>query len=188
MNPEGPSLENHLLVASPVLGDANFDGTVVLVLEHHPDDGAVGVVLNRPTDAELGGPLMPWEPMAASPGVVFQGGPVAPDAAICLARTWPGERAEGFEPLFGGVGTLDLDKDPDLFASAVQAVRVFVGYAGWSEGQLEAEIQAGAWFVVEALPDDAFTEDPAEMWWTVLRRQRGSLAMFANYPPDPAMN
>lgn len=181
------SLRNRLLVASPSLGDPNFDHTVVLVLEHD-GGGAVGVVLNRPTETEVGGPLPGWHRMAAQPRVVFAGGPVAPGAAICLARTWGGEGANGWERLFGPLGTLHLERDPDLFASVVQDLRVFVGYAGWGGGQLESEIEAGAWFVVDAQVEDAFADDTSDLWSAVLRRQRGTLAMFANYPANPVLN
>ncbi len=184
MNPE---LRGRLLVASPTLGDPNFEGSVVLVLEHG-DDGAVGVVLNRPTDTDLADPLPGWHRLAATPPVVFAGGPVAPDAAICLGRSWPDERVEAFEPFDGSLGTVDLSHDPDEVATALRDVRVFAGYAGWAGGQLEAEIDAGAWFVVDAHPDDVLSPEPDELWRSVLRRQRGRLAMFANYPPNPSMN
>jgi putative transcriptional regulator len=181
------SLKGRLLVATPALGDPNFDRSVVLVLEHG-DDGAVGVVLNRPTATELAEPLPGWHRLAAEPPVVFVGGPVSPDAAICLARSWPDEAVDAYEPLVGSLGTVDLSIDPDEVASALQAVRVFVGYAGWAGGQLEGEIAAGAWFVVDATPDDALSAEPERLWRAVLRRQRGRLAMFANFPSNPIMN
>lgn len=184
--PAGP-LRGRLLVATPILGDPNFDGTVVLVLEHGPD-GAVGVVLNRPTSTDVAEPLPGWDRLAADPAVVFSGGPVAPDAAICLARAWAEEQLEAYQPLLGSLGTVDLSIDPDEVSSALQAVRVFVGYAGWAAGQLEGEIEAGAWFVVDARPDDAMSSHPDELWQAVLRRQRGKLAMYANFPPNPSAN
>ena len=180
-------LQGRLLVATPVLGDPNFDHTVVLILEH-AGDGAVGVVLNRPTDTEVGEPLPGWHRVAAAPQVIFVGGPVSPEAAICLGRGWPGEEAEGYRPLFGTIGTVDLSLDPSDMAPALQGIRVFVGYAGWGEGQLEQEIEDGAWFVVDAHPDDALSPEPEALWHTVLRRQGGKMAMFANFPPNPAMN
>lgn len=180
-------LKGRLLVATPALADPNFEHTVVLVLEH-ADDGAVGLVLNRPGDVPLAAPLPGWERLAAEPPMVFEGGPVSPEAAICLGRGWPGEEADGYEPLFDGLGTVNLSLEPDDVAPAVQAIRVFIGYAGWGEGQLEEEIEAGAWFVVDAQPDDALSPTPDELWRTVLRRQGGRLAMFANFPPNPVMN
>ncbi len=180
-------LKGRLLVATPILGDPNFDGTVVLILEHG-EDGALGVVLNRPSETDLAHTLPPWNRVAADPPVLFIGGPVAPEAAICLGRSWPGEQAAGYEPLFGNLGTVDLSLDPDAVSTVLQAVRVFVGYAGWGEGQLETEIEAGAWFVVDSHPDDALCSQPEDLWQSVLRRQRSSVAMFANFPPNPAMN
>ena len=181
-------LKGRLLVATPALGDPNFDHTVVLILEHS-DDGALGIVLNRPTEADLSEALPAWHRLATEPAVLFVGGPVAPDAAIGLGRAWPGEHgAEGYEPLFGSLGTVDLTVDPDQLVSAIQGVRVFVGYAGWGEGQLEGEIEAGAWFVVDATPDDVLSSRPHDLWQSVLKRQKGTVAMFANFPPNPAMN
>lgn len=181
------SLRGRLLVASPSLGDPNFERTVVLILEHN-EDGALGIVLNRPTGTDLAEPLPGWHRLAAEPAVVFVGGPVSPNAAICLAQSWPDEFVEAYEPLLGTLGTVDLSINPDDVSSALQAVRVFVGYAGWGGGQLEDEIEAGAWFVVDALPDDPLSADPGSLWETVLRRQPGTLAMYANYPPNPVMN
>lgn len=181
------TLKGRLLVATPSLGDPNFEHAVILLLEHG-EDGAVGVVLNRPTGTDLADPLPGWSRLAAEPPVVFVGGPVSPDAAICLARSWPDELLEAYEPLMDSLGTLDLSADPDEVAAGVQGVRVFVGYAGWGPGQLEGEIAAGAWWVVDASPDDALSAEPEELWRSVLRRQPGRLAMFANYPANPAMN
>ena len=180
-------LKGRLLVATPSLGDPNFERTVVLVLEHG-EDGAVGVVLNRPSETELSDPLPGWQRFATAPQVVFVGGPVSPDAAICLARSWPDEQVEAYQPLLDSLGTVDLSADPDEVASALAAIRVFVGYAGWGPGQLEGEIDAGAWFVVDARPEDALSAEPEGLWEAVLRRQRGPLAMFANFPTNPSMN
>lgn len=86
------------------------------------------------------------------------------------------------------VGTLDLELDPEGLHTAFSQVRVFAGYAGWGPGQLEGEIGAGAWWVLDAAPADAFSDEPDELWKLVLRRQGGSLALVASYPADPMMN
>ncbi|MDQ3945004.1 MAG: YqgE/AlgH family protein [Actinomycetota bacterium] len=180
------SHRGRLLVATPELGDPNFDRTVVLLLEHTPE-GAVGVVLNRPsgtTLTEAGADWGGWDAFAAPPDVVFVGGPVARTAVIAVARTIEG-KMDGFQPVLGDdVGIVDLGLEPQ----DVDAVRLFAGYAGWGGGQLEAEISAGGWFVLEALPSDPLSADPEELWREVLRRQGGRLALFAACPPDPSLN
>jgi len=180
-----------LLVASPLLPDPNFDRTVVMLLAYG-DEGALGVVLNRPSETRLAAPLPAWEHLAASPPVVFLGGPVRHQAVICLARAFGHPAAvvppRGWSAVLPDVGTLDLDVDPDGLQSSFSQVRIFAGYAGWTAGQLEAEIGAGAWWILEALPEDAFSHQPEELWKRVLRRQGGSLALAAAYPDNPMFN
>ena len=184
-----PWLSGRLLVAAPALRDPNFDRTVVLVVEH-AEEGALGLVLNRPSETEVAAALPGWERLAAAPAVVFVGGPVAPTAAIALGTALAGTEVEGWRPLFDGVGSIDLDLEhgPDELAGPVQDVRVFAGYAGWAPGQLEEEVEGGAWYVVDALPDDTRSAQPDDLWSAVLRRQGGALALVANFPADPAMN
>jgi len=183
----GTSLKGRLLVATPALGDGIFDRSVVLIIEHDDTEGAFGVVLNRPSTTDVEGALPEWARLAASPSVVFVGGPVSPEAAICLARMSNAD-AEGWVPVVGSIGALDLSQDADVLAAAVDEVRLFAGYAGWTRGQLEEEIEEGAWFVVDALEGDVLNDDPGSLWQDVLRRQRGRLAMFAVYPEDPTTN
>lgn len=178
-----------LLVANPLLPDPNFDRTVVLLLAHS-GEGALGLVLNRPSQMDVAEPLPQWEHLAAEPAVLFLGGPVQHQAVICLASnlTRPVEEGteEGWKEVAPGVATLDLDQDPDSVAGRVRQVRLFAGYAGWSAGQLEGEIAAGAWWVVDAEPGDVFTVEPADLWKRVLRRQPHPLAFVSWYPDDPA--
>ncbi len=180
------SHRGQLLVATPELGDPNFDRTVVLLLEHTAD-GAVGVVLNRPSETDLadaGTDWGGWDALAAPPGVIFVGGPVARTAVIAVAHTADAQ-VPGFQPVLGdSVGIVDLTTAPE----GVDAVRLFAGYAGWGGGQLEAEISAGGWFIFDALPSDPLSGDPEELWAAVLRRQGGRIALFASCPPDPSLN
>jgi putative transcriptional regulator len=181
------SMKGRLLVAAPGLSDPNFARTVVLLLEHS-DAGALGLVLNRPSDTGVGEALPEWAPLAAHPPVVFVGGPVAPATAVCLGRARADAPTAGWEPVLDRVGTVDLNGHPaDLFPP-VDEVRVFAGYAGWAGGQLEAEIAGGGWFVVDAEPDDALFPLPERLWPAVLRRQGGHLALLANFPLDPSLN
>jgi putative transcriptional regulator len=191
-------LSGKLLIANPRMVDPNFDRTVVLVLAHG-DEGAIGVVLNRPSETEVGEPLPGWESLAVAPSVVFMGGPVNHSAAICLARlsggqpgltVAPGDAGarEGWTSVSGEVGTFDLELDPEAVAAGLSGLRIFAGYAGWAAGQLEGEIDAGAWWVVEAESRDVFSDRPEQLWGGVLRRQGGSLALVAHYPADPHLN
>ena len=188
------ALTGRLLVATPLLGDPNFRRTVVLVVEHEPEQGTLGVVLNRPTQVPVGQVLEPWTDLATDPPVVFTGGPVSPNSALALALVPGTDEPVGWHPLDGGapamtrLGLVDLDAPPGLLAPAVASLRVYAGYAGWSAGQLKAEIEEGAWYVVPAEPADAFSADPDRLWPAVLRRQGGELAYVATYPDDPSLN
>ena len=180
-------LKGRLLVATPALLDENFFRTVVLIVEHNAE-GAAGVVLNRPSETPLvGGPLGDWEDVAADPALVFVGGPVQPSAAVCLARAHAGEQPAGFEPIFDGLGVLDIGEGSSAVRTGLR-IRVFAGYAGWGAGQLEREIEEGAWYVIDADPEDALSSQPVGLWRFVLQRQPGKLALVANFPIDPTMN
>lgn len=171
----------------PTMYDPNFFRTVVLVLEHG-DEGALGVVLNRPTETVVGEALADWSALASHPRVLFVGGPVSPDSAIGLARAETPDDAEGWAPLFDHLGTVDLGWLPVELPASVQNLRVFAGHAGWSAGQLDSEVESGGWFVVDAAPDDIFAAEPEGLWASVLRRQGGRLAMYATAPAHPSLN
>lgn len=176
-----------LIVATPALDDPNFERTVILVLDHD-EDGALGVVLNRASSVAVEETLPPWEHLVAHPAVVFGGGPVEPTAVVALGRAVAGVAPDGWMPIVDRIRLVDLDVDPVLAASDLERVRLFAGYAGWAPGQLEDEIAQGAWFVVDATPDDVFTRDPEGLWHAVLRRQPDELALLATFPADPSMN
>ena len=182
-----------LLVATPVLGDPNFRRTVVLIVEHEAEQGTLGVVLNRPTQVPVGQVLESWTELATDPSVVFNGGPVAPTSALALAHVPGTDEPVGWQPLDGApamtpLGLVDLDAPPGLLAAAIASLRVYAGYAGWSAGQLQAEIDEGAWYVVSAEPSDPFSAEPGRLWPAVLRRQGGELAYVATYPDAPGLN
>jgi putative transcriptional regulator len=190
------TLAGRLLVATPALGDSNFERSVVLLLDHD-EDGALGVVINRPTPVDVAEVLPVWQPLATEPGVLFQGGPVALDSALGLALvpTDGDDEPLGWRRVVGRVGLVDLDVPPEVLAAEVTRLRIFAGYAGWGAGQLEDELAEGAWYVVEARfgggPDDAgdpFTPAPEDLWRSVLRRQGGDLAMVSTYLDDPSLN
>jgi putative transcriptional regulator len=183
-----------LLVATPPLEDPNFDRTVVFMLEHN-DEGAIGVVLNRfdevfrTLDALASGidALASWEPLLAPPARLHTGGPVGGDSLIALAAATVGT-GSGWGGVTSDIGTVDLTVPPDEVGAALHQVRVFRGYSGGGAGQLEGELDAGAWMVFDALPTDVFTAEPSSLWRTVVRRQGGTTAWFADAPDDLSAN
>lgn len=177
-----------LLLASPGLLDPNFADTVVLLLDVN-DDGALGVVLNRPTPVPVTEVLGAWGEVVEEPEVLFQGGPVSVDGALAVAEALPGGlEAAGFQVMWDNVGLLDLDTPSELVEGTVHRLRIFAGYAGWGGGQLEAEIAEGSWYVVPGLVDDVFGDDARELWREVMRRQPGDLALHLTRPADPELN
>jgi putative transcriptional regulator len=181
-------LTGQLLVATPETGGEVFRRSVVLVL-HHDEEGAHGVVLNRPIEAAVDAVLPGWEDHVTKPATLFQGGPVGLDSALGLV-TVPGsvEEPMGVRLLFGGIGLVDLDVPPLVVVPEIAGLRIFAGYSGWSAGQLEEEVRQGGWYVVDAEARDAFSAEPEVLWREVLRRQRGNLALVASFPDDPSMN
>lgn len=180
------SLTGSLLVATPRIEDGVFHRSVVLLLQHN-DEGAQGVVLNKPLAAHVDAILPGWGEHVSNPSTLFHGGPVQLDSALGLVAL-SGAPPEGVAPLFDGVGLVDLDAWPAQVAAAVAGVRIFVGYSGWSPGQLEGELRTGSWYAVPSRREDAFTVDPGDLWATVLRRQPGPLSWVALLPEDPTIN
>lgn len=184
------STARRLLVAAPTLLDPNFARTIVFMVEH-THDGALGIVLNRPSGTGVEDVLPEWQARAAPPSAVFVGGPVQlGETVIALGRVAAVDAVStgGWEPLLGRIGTVDVGVAPADVHPPMEAVRVFAGYAGWGSRQLEGELAQGGWYVVDADPDDLLTSSPDELWRRVLRRQGGELAMAANHPGDPRVN
>jgi putative transcriptional regulator len=181
--------KGRLLLATPPLEDPNFDRTVIYMLEHH-DEGAIGVVLNRPTIESLDEPLDRWIDLQTAPSSVFGGGPVETSALIALASAKQPltEATEHLSPIAGEIVSADLAADPAIVAAEVTRVRIFRGYAGWGAGQLDGEIMAGAWIVLDAIPGDVFSDDPESLWHIVLQRQPGRLSWLALAPDDLSLN
>ena len=173
------TLRGSLLVATPALLDPNFMRAVVLVAEHG-ESGAMGVILNRPSETSVGDAVPELAPLAGHEEPVFVGGPVATDSLLALGEV--NDPGDASELVLGDVGFV---QSPDV---EVRRGRVFVGYAGWSAGQIEAELEEQSWIVVPAEPDDVFSAEPAGLWSDVLRRQGGGLALLASMPLDPSLN
>jgi putative transcriptional regulator len=180
------SLRGRLLVAAPALVDENFRRTVVLMLEHSAE-GALGLVLNRPTPLVAREALPSGLAEALPPGErVHQGGPVQPKAVIVLADFADASRAAAIA--FGSVGIVDPETPAGELDGVVRSIRAFGGYAGWSAGQLEREIAEEAWIDCTSERDDVFTEEPDRLWRAVLERKGGRWRLIARMPEDPSQN
>jgi putative transcriptional regulator len=178
------SLRGHLLIAGPSLWDPNFRRTVVLI-GHHDDEGAVGVVLNRTTDVTVAEAVPPLASLVPPDERLFLGGPVQPEAAVVMADLEDPERADVVA--LGSIGFLPPETGPDDLGGLRRA-RVFAGYAGWGAGQLEAELAEESWFVEPARPEDVFAPDPSHLWEDVLRRKGPAFDLIRLMPLDPSMN
>jgi putative transcriptional regulator len=179
------SLRGHLLVAGPALEDPNFRRTVVLVGEHDDESGAMGVVLNRVSETTVDEAVPPMAGLAAPGARVHVGGPVQPQVVVVLADFVDPTEAEVL--VVEGVGFLPGETEVEAVAE-LRDLRVYAGYAGWAPGQLEAELEDGAWIVLQARAADVFTATPETLWSDVLRREGGSLAVLALLPDDPRVN
>lgn len=177
-----------VLVASVLLADGVFNQTVVLVLDSDAD-GALGVILNEISQTPLEAVLPDWVSAVSEPQMLFHGGPVSPNGAICIASLMTvGEEPPGWRPLFDTVGLLHLDTPIEIVAGAYRDLRIFAGYAGWSAGQLQTELAQGMWHVTPATYADVFATSPLELWRAVLRRQPGETAFFATWTDEPELN
>ena len=177
-----------LLLATPILSDPHFTDTVVLLLDVD-EDGALGVVLNRPSPVAVAEVLHAWREVVAEPEVLFQGGPVSTEGALAIGLLRDdGDAPVGFREVLGPLGLVDLDTPVELVDGSLAGLRIFAGYAGWGAGQLEAEIDEGSWYAVPGQAPDVFRLDPSDLWRDVLRRQPGQLAWHSTRPTDPDLN
>lgn len=180
------SLAGHLLLAHPALKDANFRRTAIL-MSSHDEEGAMGVVLNRPLKkvlGELGGDFA-LGPLAKVP--LFYGGPVERRQVIlCAWRPHAAEPGEGdaFQLLFG----LDTERATELATEEGVQLRAYLGYAGWSGGQLEGELERDTWVVAELEPE--LIQRPADetLWRHVLSGLDPQWRLLAGEPDDPGVN
>jgi putative transcriptional regulator len=175
------SLRGNLLVSSPSLHDPNFRKTVVLVA-HHDAEGAMGLVLSRPSTVSATDAVPALDGLPGSSDVVFVGGPVQPETFMVLAEFEDVEEAAA--SIFGTVGFMAAEADPEQLS--IRRLRLFSGYAGWAPDQLEAELEEEAWIVEPVDPDDPFHED--DLWPVALRRKGGEYALLARMPVDPSLN
>jgi putative transcriptional regulator len=178
------SLRGKLLIASPALADPNFARSVVLITEHS-DEGAMGVVLNRPSETDVA-EVAPELGVVIDSEPVFIGGPVQPQALVVLAEFSQPEAAAWL--VVADVGFVAAETEHAELERAIRRGRVYAGYSGWGAGQLEAELEEEAWIVEPPLASELFPEDPEALWQDVLARKGGQFALLARMPDDPSLN
>lgn len=166
-----------LLIASPVLSDF-FERTVVLMLEHN-EEGAMGLVLNRPSDTTVAEAVPELSELGEDGDVVRVGGPVGQNSVVALGEFVDPE--ESSRLVAGDVGVLDPDRTESLLR-----LRVYAGHAGWGPGQLESELEQEAWVIADPDPEDPFNE--GDLWADALARMGGQYAVLATMPADPSLN
>jgi putative transcriptional regulator len=179
------SLKGQLLIASADLLDENFRRSVVLITEHD-DEGALGLILNRPAKTTVVEAVPGLEPLVDEEDPVYVGGPVDQRSLLVLAEF--DDPDESASTIFEDVGFIRGDADIPLIAGAIRRARVFAGYAGWTAGQLDAELEAEGWILADPEREDVFGETDGELWSDVLRRKGGPYALLATMPPDPTLN
>ena len=171
------SVGGKLLVASPEIGDF-FRRSVVLVVEHN-DEGAFGLTLNQPSATVLGDTIPELAERLGSDHLVHLGGPVSPNALTCIGEFEDPTESERL--IVDAVGMVDLESPPEL-----KRLRVFAGYAGWSSGQLDEEIEQDGWIISDPAADDPFSD--GDLWSEVLSRLGGEYELLARLPDDPSVN
>jgi putative transcriptional regulator len=178
------TLRGKLLVASPALIDPNFARTVVLMTEHS-EEGAMGIVLNRPSETAVASVASELDEIAGGEPI-YVGGPVQPEAIVLLAEFNDPDCAAWI--VVADVGLASADVELADLSDSVRRGRVYAGYSGWGAGQLEAEMEAESWIVEPPLPSELFPDDPATLWSDVLRRKGGQFSLIARMPADPSLN
>jgi putative transcriptional regulator len=179
------SARGQLLIAGPALIDPNFWRTVVLIVEHS-DEGAFGLVLNRPSETVVGEAVPEIEELVDPDEPLYIGGPVQPSGVVVLGRFE--DPGDGVLLAFDDIGVLGTGPSPDEHAAGLRTGRAFVGHAGWGAGQLEEELERGDWILERARAEDAFSPSPRGLWSRVLTRKGGSYALVARMPADPSLN
>jgi putative transcriptional regulator len=179
------SARGQLLIAGPALVDPNFWRAVVLVVEHS-EEGAFGLVLNRPSETSVGDAVPELEDVIDPAESLFIGGPVQPASVVILGHFEdPGDAAL---LAFDDVGVLAATSSLEEMSVGLRAARAFVGHSGWGPGQLESELERDDWIVEPARLQDAFSAAPRDLWAAVLTRKGGSYALVARMPLDPSLN
>jgi putative transcriptional regulator len=178
-------LHGQLLVASPAMADPNFARSVIAIA-NHDEDGALGIILNRPSETEVVEAVPELEGVVDDDDVVFVGGPVQPASIVVLAEFE--DPTEAAFLVVDGIGLVSDRTGLDRLGVATARRRVFAGYAGWGPGQLEQELEREDWILEAVQPQDVFDEEPSALWGRVLARKGGQFRLLARMPLDPSVN
>ncbi|GAA2016641.1 YqgE/AlgH family protein [Nakamurella flavida] len=187
---ERPPAAGMLLIAAPALTDPHFRRTVIYLVAHGAD-GTVGVVVNRPSETGVDAVLPAWAPHTTRPHIVYAGGPVQTNSAMCLGVCRPEIDARSLDDTIavtGSVVLIDLDAEPARLVGSLLGMRIYAGRAGWENGQLTEEIEQEAWYVVPGHPTDLLVPAADDLWFTALRRQRWPASLAAYEPFDLERN
>jgi putative transcriptional regulator len=176
------SLAGRLLLSAPSLLDPNFRRSVVLVVAHD-EEGALGLVLDRPTRLAVAQAAPALAELVDPEAVLHRGGPVRATAVVILARYRDGGPERAILPGVGLLTTLDA-----AAIAGIERVRVFAGYAGWGAGQLEVEVASGAWLMTPARAGDPFVEPPSRLWRLALRRLGTRYLLFSTLTRAPRLD
>jgi len=182
--PHAGNLTGSILISHPSLLDPNFHRTVIFLSHHSSEDGAIGLVLNRPSGVTLGESNL-WNPVADAlrKVPVFDGGPVATDDLLLASIQWLDDPAA---VAFRGFGVITADTE--VPADCLFGLRAFRGYSGWNRGQLESEIAERAWIVTQPVRSLIEISDPSSIWSSFLKTLDPVFRLYADTQDDPSRN
>lgn len=181
--PSAGNLTGSLLVAHPNLLDPNFRRTILFLSHHTAEDGAVGLVLNRPLHKTFGEVARKEQSGPLGTAGLFYGGPVAVDHVTIASLLWQKKNS--------GVAFQNFttsNDDVEISPEWQSGLRVFVGYAGWSKGQLEGEIAQKSWLVLSPARELIEMPDPENAWRNVMRQSGPLMKLLGEAPDDPELN
>lgn len=172
------------LLAEPLLDDPNFDRTVILVCQHS-EEGAFGLIVNRPTEITVSDAT----DLLEIENRLFVGGPVEQHTMHFLHTISSlKESLTISEDIFWGGDFEHLQKLALKGEITEENCRFFVGYSGWSELQLEAELENNTWIISKVNPKIMFEHEPQNLWNAILKKMGGKYKVYSNYPTDPRLN
>jgi putative transcriptional regulator len=183
-----PLSKGVLLVAAPALNDPNFRQAVVLLCEHGPE-GALGVIVNRPTAMSISEALPQVPILEGQTHVLYSGGPVQTNQVMMLYRI--SDTPENSHQVFDGVclgGDLEIMERILMEQPGKESFRAYLGYSGWGPGQLESEMQNGSWIILPADPSLVFDKDATRIWPEIFVTLDETSRHYADMPFDPSSN